>query len=60
MPRADTHFLPQKPTPNNHHQTCEAKYDTRLRIFQSSKDANTYAMAFRPTQMNPMVRALLL
>lgn len=31
-------------------QTCEARYNTRMRIFQSSKSADTYAVVFRPTQ----------
>lgn len=38
---------------STHHpppQTCEAVYNTRMRIYQSGRDADTFAVVFRPTQ----------
>lgn len=39
-------------------KTCDAIYQTRMRIYQSSKDSGLYAVAFRPTQQTPEVRCL--
>ncbi|KAM3572094.1 hypothetical protein VYU27_005891 [Nannochloropsis oceanica] len=33
-------------------KTCEAQYQTRMRIYQSKADSNVVVLSFRPTQQN--------
>lgn len=42
--------IPYHTNPFSRMQTCEAIYDTRMRIYQSSKNADAFAVVFRPTQ----------
>jgi hypothetical protein len=37
-------------------KTCEAKYETRMRIYQNSKDKSVAYIMFRPTQQTQEVR----
>lgn len=39
-------------------KTCEAEYQTRMRIYKSKGDPQLYAVAFRPTQQTPEVRGV--
>jgi hypothetical protein len=34
-------------------KTCEAIYQTRMRVYKSNKDPGLYTVAFRPTQQTP-------
>ena len=38
-------------------KTCQAKYDTRMRIYQSKQEKDVVVVSFRPTQQTPEVGA---